>query len=294
MGQDAQTRGRRCHAQRQQQLEELMARVRVEVFDPLASELVVLAESAATIDRVEQPDLQADAVRLQENREHAELIARAVAVARQTGEFHGRAWEQLSEMVCGYAWKTLQSKIRSGEIAELVGKYTAWSPLRVGDVETLRISPDARMELASEVILRALPDFQRSALMAARWDPEGGARLRTYFTGTCAFHFRRAYEHWASERRDKLEEAALNYGVDLIWVDQQIGTAISDIADDPRLSSALELLKRQDETTKMIYLLMMRDLTHAEIGEQVGLSASAVESRARRFRNLVKRQAVAA
>jgi DNA-directed RNA polymerase specialized sigma24 family protein len=272
-----------------------MAQVRVESFDPLAPTPVVLQEAAATVDHMDQLEEQAHVERLQENREHAELIAKAVAVARQTGEFHGRAWEQLSDMLCEYAWKTLQSKIRTGEIAELVGKYTAWWSLHPGDAETLRVSPDARMELAGEVILRALPDFQRNALMAGRWDPEGGARLKTYFIGTCAFKFRRAYEHWARERRGKLHEAALNYGVNLVWVDQQIGTAVSDIAgDDPRLSSALELLERQDETTKMIYLLMMRDLTHAEIGEQLGLSASAVESRARRFRRLVKRQAVAA
>jgi len=43
-----------------------MARMQVEVFDPLA-----------------QLEVQVNAERLQENREHAELIAKAVAVARQ-------------------------------------------------------------------------------------------------------------------------------------------------------------------------------------------------------------------
>jgi hypothetical protein len=73
--------------------------------------------------------------------------------------FRSRAWEQLSDMLCEYAWKTLQSKIRSGEIAEFVGKYTTWASLHPGDAGTLRVSADARMELAGEVILRALPSM---------------------------------------------------------------------------------------------------------------------------------------
>jgi DNA-directed RNA polymerase specialized sigma24 family protein len=219
----------------------------------------------------------------------AELVAEAAAVARRDGKFHGPAWNQISQTLMTYAWKTLRSKIRTGDIVALVHKYDSRLRITSEDSEVLRLSPDARSELAVDTILRAIPDFQRNALLKGRWSADGGASLKTYFLNLCALHFRRAYGFWAEERVEKLGRLATGHALVLHQIGQQVTAAVHDIAhDDPRLETALTLLSLQDRTTRLIYGMKMREMTDAQIGADLGLSAAAVRSRVYRFNRLMK------
>ena len=66
--------------------------------------------------------------------------------------------------------------------------------------------PDTVEELTNETVAKALKHFREDVLLPDRWDPRGGASIRTFFIGQCPLRFGNIYRAW---RTAELKSAAI-------------------------------------------------------------------------------------
>ncbi|NUT47980.1 MAG: sigma-70 family RNA polymerase sigma factor [Saccharothrix sp.] len=74
---------------------------------------------------------------------------------------------------------------------------------------------DDLVGLAGDTVVKAIGDFRR-ALLGGRWDPAGGASLKTYFGTACVFAFPNVYRKWALERSHRSREASRLSDIDAL------------------------------------------------------------------------------
>lgn len=203
------------------------------------------------------------------------------------------ARRQLHDDLWLYAWPVLKAFIRTARMNQLLRRYdpSRFVAVRPEDQVVLRSSEEERDALAIDVIGRAIKDFDRTAIAGRKWSPTGGASLRTYFIGTCALNFQRAYKKWSKSRGNKLDRVARKHNIDLERVAEDVAALTPDLATHAAQRIAVsELIKMAQPQTKVILGLIMQDLTFVQIAAVLGLTTGAVEQRMRRFRHRVARE----
>lgn len=230
--------------------------------------------------------------------DQAELVEQVLTEVRLGLRQRGYAERQLFDDLWLYSWPVIKAFVRTMRMRQLLWRYdpSRWVPISPEDQVVLRNSEEERDGLALDVISRAVVDFRRNALLKRRWTPTGGASLRTYFIGTCALHFPRAYSAWSKTRSEQIDILARRHGIAM----EDIGRQVSDLAADPAVQVAnrdalRQMIDMAQPQTRLILGLIMQDRTHAEIADELGMTRRAIEGRLRSFRRRVdKRQTLLA
>ncbi|MEV4283516.1 hypothetical protein [Actinoplanes xinjiangensis] len=211
---------------------------------------------------------------------------------RVGGLVKGPAHRQLLEDLWLYAWPVLKGFLRTTRMNQVVRRYLPYGvSIKPEDMVTLRHSEAERDSLAIDVISRALPAFEKNAIRERKWSPTGGACLRTWFIGTCALNFSRAYLRWSAQRTDRLVQMSLRGRVP--DTPQDLDDPISqmpdpaDIALDRATLSAL--LARTQPETRYILGRITQGATYREIADELRWSVGAVTQRVYRLRMRVYR-----
>jgi hypothetical protein len=136
---------------------------------------------------------QTDAVS-NENITDPEADARLQADARlrdalAVNDFAGPEYVLFEEDLVRYGRSVLMAELASG----LIFTKCAQKGVRL---PRWRLSSQDSEELVYDTLARALPIFRRKALVEGRWQPEGGATLKTFFVNFLPYQFANAYREW--------------------------------------------------------------------------------------------------
>ena len=148
------------------------------------------------------------------------------------------------------------------------------------DLLSLRIPSSDQEDLVQETVAEALRTFNRN-LERGRWHPEGGASLKTYFTGALFRQFANAWRKW-------LRNKAIHSSFPLEVLPDDPESPDPDPADvcaqrdETRRTLALE-----EARTQAALLLTGYGYTQDEIAEILGTTRRAVESLLRRHRTRI-------
>ncbi len=204
-----------------------------------------------------------------------------------------QAYYQLFDDLWLYAWPVLQAFIRTHKMPQVLARYAPERSVSIKpeDMWVLSHSADERMELAIDVIYKAVGVFEKSAVRGQRWSPTGGASLRTWFIGTCALSFPRAYMTWSANRADRLVDVARQHEINFDDLGGRLVEGLGDLSGLAILRRDLQKLVDQAQPeTQFILGMLMQEKTHAEIAAARGLSVRAIEGRIYRWRKRAKGQ----
>lgn len=101
-------------------------------------------------------------------------------------------WNPVANEFARYGYNIVTGWLRTGAIFEQVARATGTRLKRPDD----RLDDDAVATLTTDTVVAALDAFLNEVLKKHRWDPSGGASLKTYFIGQCKFQFRNVYKKW--------------------------------------------------------------------------------------------------
>jgi DNA-directed RNA polymerase specialized sigma24 family protein len=133
------------------------------------------------------PESLADrAIRLQADCELRDALA--------SQEFTGPAYAVFEEELASYGHQVMTAWLATGQIFALCRQAGL-------NLMTLPIPLSEREDLAQETVAEALRTFKRAALQQGGWRPEGGASLRTFFTGAL---FRQFANIWKKRLRARV------------------------------------------------------------------------------------------
>lgn len=221
----------------------------------------------------------------------AELVEQVIFEQHPGLRVDGHAYRRLFDDLWLYAWPVIKAFIRLNRIGQVLRRYDARLSCAIApeDQVVLRSSEAERDALAVDVIAAAVDAFHRRALLERKWSPTGGASLRTWFIGTCALNFPRAYRRWSSNRVDRLARVALSHDLDLDMVGTRVAAWVPDpatvVVDRDDLRAIVDLAQ---PTTRLILGMIMEGWSHAEIAAELELTVKAVEGRIYRLRQRVR------
>lgn len=201
-------------------------------------------------------------------------------------------YEVLSNRLVDFAVPLFKKLLRTGSIKKLLVTRHLPNNLTSDDYERLHTSRVARDELALLIVAKGEEYLRLTVIPQGKWDPNAGATLETYFVNGCLFKFADSVRTW---KKDHPEWSGA------MPADLQHDRHVEAEMPDPRSSDMIDAVEDRDlvrrliatapPTVKVIMQLMLEDLTFAEIGERLNLSARAVEGRLHRFRAQVKKDA---
>jgi hypothetical protein len=195
----------------------------------------------------------------------------------QLDGFEGPRWDLFSDALARYGYPILRSWIWDGSIWRRVReKYRPRQiKLRPRQFEGVRGREDAD-ELAINVVGEGLVNFRSYVLLGGRWDPRGGASLRTYFVGNCLLRFPTIYSRWLREEDDdlRLVEAVDDRS-------HELGPARFALSR-AELEEVLD--QASNERERRVMALTAVGYEQSDIANELGISRKAVESIVARFR----------
>ncbi len=191
--------------------------------------------------------------------------------------YSGSPWESFARALAEYGVAVFRNWIFTGRVfQECVKKGRGRLTIRP------RTRDDA-LELALETVATAISYFREKVLIPKKWDPARGASIKTFFVGACVVAFANVYRRWCREQGLLPRQLAPEEDM------------ISQAPDRrPAADTLLQVAARQadasikDPTMRQILAMDARDFTYAEIGNALGLTERAVESRVQRFRSSKK------
>jgi DNA-directed RNA polymerase specialized sigma24 family protein len=212
---------------------------------------------------------------------------------RPAGRVHGPAYRQLFDDLWLYAWPVLKAFLRTTRMNQVVRRYSAYGvAIKPEDMVTLRHSEAERDALAIDVISRAVVQFEKKAILEKKWSPAGKASLRTWFIGTCALNFPRAYEQWSAQRTDRLLQLSRRRGWVLDCV-EDIHDVVSELPDPADVAldrvALRALLAKTKPETRYILGRIMQGATYQEIADELRWTVAAVTQRVYRLRERIRR-----
>jgi hypothetical protein len=203
----------------------------------------------------------------------------------------GVAYHQLFDDLWTYALPVIKAFLKKNQMGRLLERYAPERviTMRSEDMVVLRNSDDERTALALDIIATAVENFRDRAIGEHKWKASlRNASLRTYFIGTCAFAYPRAYTKWSKARGGKLELLASQYDISLSDIG---GNLARDLADPAAMAGLRADLKKVIDvatpTTKLILGMLAQDMTQVQIADELGLTVKAVNRRLAHFRERV-------
>ncbi|GAA2823884.1 hypothetical protein GCM10010441_55400 [Kitasatospora paracochleata] len=197
--------------------------------------------------------------------------------------FKGMAWDLFADALAAYALPIIMNWLYTGEIFSRCAAKGRPVKSRVpGDLAALRGDRDEREELACEAVARGLRTFREYALIKGKWNPEGGASLKTFFVGAVLMEFGGVFERWAGERSRRPPIAAGGH--------EDLADLRTPEPEQPEVKAASRdfidraLADIEDATTRTAAFLVIHDYSNKEIGEHLNMSAGAVAMRLSRLR----------
>lgn len=101
-------------------------------------------------------------------------------------------WNPVANEFARYGYNVITGWLRTGAIFDQVARATGTQLKRPDD----RLDDDAVATLTADTVVAALDAFLNEVLKKYKWDPTGGASLKTFFIGQCKFQFRNVYKKW--------------------------------------------------------------------------------------------------
>jgi len=141
-----------------------------------------------------------------ERRRHDQQLYAALAAEG----FDGLGWRRFAEELARYGHAVLVVWQRTGAIFTQCQKKGR--PL--GAIPATWTEED-RIDLASDVVVKAINLFREKAKAGQGWTFEGGASLRTYFIGTCVLAYPTIYRAWKTQRDSEVPHYVRGYSADL-------------------------------------------------------------------------------
>jgi hypothetical protein len=280
----------------------------VSLFDPQSRAVDtigdLLEQVSGDVERESTPERQRAESRLADHRlieqvRHEMMRERPRRVVHVDGQddvvvtWEGFAYHQLFDDLWLYALPVVKAFLKKNHMGRLLQRYVPERAfaIRAEDMVVLAHSYDERTELALDIIGAAVEDFRNKAVTPGKseWKPSmRGASLRTYFIGTCALVYPRAYKKWSKTRKGKLDLVASHYEINF----DEIGGIIARDLADPAVVAVIradlkKLIDAATPTTKLILGLLAEDLTQVQIADELNLSVKAVNSRLAHFRKRV-------
>ncbi|MFH9800446.1 hypothetical protein [Streptomyces virginiae] len=211
---------------------------------------------------------------------------RALYARLQQRDFTGWEMDLLREDLWLYGWKCLSAWTQDGTIIEKCGERDIVVPSRWFEVETLRRRGDLRDEVVHTSVERAVRIFTEQYLPAARWDPNKGATMRTYFLRTCMYAFRDAFKDWSYSYRRNLFSAAYP----LVQADLYSLYGVGSYEDTTVFQETIQRIMENagPEVRAICGCIWETKMTHKEIGDELGITSRAVEGHMRRLRARAK------
>lgn len=199
-------------------------------------------------------------------------------------EFAGPAQDKLDAALAAYGYPVMMAWTRTGEIFKKVAEKGRPLAIPGGGPGW---SHDDRAELSAETVAHALVFFRTQILQAGRWDPGGGATIKTYFTGACVHQFPNVYRRWDRERRRwqdnvlmRLDDPDDPAGLRQIpGHDDPADTAVASLQRDQILAD----LAARDPLLRRAILLRHDGYSGIEAAKLLGLTPRALEGRWYRF-----------
>jgi ECF sigma factor len=197
-----------------------------------------------------------------------EVDAALVVALRRSG-FAGPRYQLFENNLERQGRRILDSWMRAGLIFRRCRDKGAPLATRPRD-----FTRDDRATLASDTLLRALPDFRARALVGGGWRPELGASLITYFVNSLPLHFANPYRAWCRKAREEEQ-------LDQVVHDDRLTPHVFGVEDPEELyvtrDSAVRSLRGLDRRTAEVVALSADGYTQAEVGLLLGISRKAVE-----------------
>lgn len=209
---------------------------------------------------------------------------RLVDILRGDG-FEGPRYDKAASRWWSYGWRTMVKWTSTGEVFRR--SRQAGRPVPA-DMITTAWSQDDRHQVATDSVIGGMELFREHALIQAKWNPQGGASLPTYFVGATIRAFRPAYKTWF--RSQQMGQAELDTGPGHETSDEPQREIPDQRAADPYYTAAtLDELRRilpHITDPQVLDGLGWRALgyTQAEAAERIGLTEKALERRVSRVR----------
>ena len=189
-----------------------------------------------------------------------------------------REWQSFARALAEYGYAVFRAWFGTGEIVRRLarrgvhGRESLPSPLTVAD--------DAVLELAAELVVRAIRSFRTNILLNGRWRADGGATLKTYFVGHALFLFPETFRQW--HRANGLE-AVFDPNEPPV---EPVASPATDLTDT-RLVVA-DMLAVLPLLTRRMFELQFTGRDVREIAEELGVSASRVKTDMHRARKRMR------
>lgn len=194
--------------------------------------------------------------------------------------FAGSAYDRVMDCLIRYGYQFLLARVRRGDIFALCAEKKIKGLPRSASWD--RWTDDDIDDLIQDTVVDAVTKFRRDALAGRGWRPDGGARLTSYFAGTCLFAFSTAYKHHraARDRNAQVMDAAQRSQP--TEVPDIAGTVVDQAAAEGLLSAIL------DPRLRFAVQLSADGYSHAEISNLLadGTTPRAVEAMFYRYRKL--------
>lgn len=190
--------------------------------------------------------------------------------------FAGPLWEMFKSELVAYALPVMESFIRSGRIFQMVAERGRPVP------KPEWFTPDDADEIVADVVFEGLTLFS-AQLRNNSWNPDGGATLATYMTGSCVLsfpnvfrRFERSHSRWSAHSfvADVNEFRSVFYvrtersAEDTVLAQYSVRSALADLSDARQRLIAMTAL----------------EMSQAEIAKELGISRKAVERQLSRAR----------
>ncbi|MBB2925546.1 hypothetical protein [Cellulomonas cellasea] len=203
----------------------------------------------------------------------------AVERAARAG-YKGAAWDQLIHDLTGYVWAPMHALVYSGRI-DSVTTGTPHGVLRTDLRALLRDSTEHRDELIARAVLTA-PDMLRRHLEAGRWKPELGKSIRSFYLGTVAAAFWKAYRSWETQ----IDQERRRIRPDELLADEIRATGAPDPADAvERREAPRHILRAATPVQLEICARLLQGATQVEAAADLRLTNGAVSVRMRQLRS---------
>ncbi|SEF38424.1 hypothetical protein SAMN05421837_12155 [Amycolatopsis pretoriensis] len=198
--------------------------------------------------------------------------------ALQAEGLHGTLWTELSNRLARYGLSVMKAWIHSGEIYKR-------AKLKRRAVERARppLSTEEAIAVAMDTVAEGIALFKKKGLEQRDWNPAGGARLSTYFIGSCVLCFPNVHRGQLTQRSRSDQDVFVSD------FDLEFGASVTQSAEDEVVGrmGIVDTLRGgrrgrrggyPDDVVNLVVLYHMEDYKSAEIAELISSESAKYSS----------------